>query len=422
MDMKRKILFAVGLSILILSSLSVTLFFIIKDEPLNNNILYYEQIIITKDSDFTEKYHFQGNGTSLSPYIIENLTISTKLEIAIGIYNVASVFVIQHCTITARRFCIYLFNITETGCIIRDNVCAIDTRNVYGPEGVVIEVQKSIGVLIYNNYCYTEFYFYDNVGILLNKSSFCLIQNNTCTNFDIGIGQTFMNSGWGVWSYDYPINNTIRGNYCFANQIGIYSYGSGFSEIVDNYCIDNNKGIEVHHLLDYANQSTKVCNNTCIFNYRGIYAWYLPLAEISGNNCSFNTAYGIEAYKCYGNITRNVCQGNENGLILSTQTCNVFYNDFIDNKEYGVLTVHSTGVKWIFLNNFVNNNLNGTEDGSAQAYDRDSIYPDDNAKWFNPLALVGNYWSDLNWDDGVVYEIDAGSNLDPYPLQYPIDI
>ncbi|MBK5113891.1 MAG: right-handed parallel beta-helix repeat-containing protein [Candidatus Heimdallarchaeota archaeon] len=420
--MKRNVLIGIIISILVLSIFSVAIYFNLKDELENNNGDDLEQIIITKDSDFTEKYHFQGNGTSLSPYIIENLTISTKLEIAIGIYNVNSVFVIQKCSITARRFCIYLFNITEPGCIISDNVCAIDTRNVYGPEGVAIEINKSNGVLVFNNNCFTEFYFYDNVGILLNKSSFCDILNNTCSNFDIGISQTFMNSGWGVWSYDHPINNTIKGNYCFENQKGIYSFGSGFAEIIDNYCFYNSRGIEVSHLLSYENQTTKIRNNTCIFNYNGIKATSLPLAEISGNNCSFNDAYGIQTYKCYGNITRNTCQGNENGLIFSTQNCSVFYNDFIDNKEYGVLTSDTAGEKWIFLNNFINNNLDGTEHGSAQAYDKDSDYLEDNINWYNPITLIGNYWSELIWDDEVIYVIDGGFNLDPYPVQYPINI
>ncbi|MCE7743661.1 MAG: hypothetical protein GPJ52_00850 [Candidatus Heimdallarchaeota archaeon] len=421
MTSKRITIITVGISILILSSVSVTLFFIRRELPLNTNNNDFEQIIITKNSDFSEKYHFQGNGTLQSPYLIEYLTIETKLEIAIGIYDVSCIFTIQHCKITARRFCIYLSNVTEPGCKIRNNLCSIDTIGVYGPEGVAIEIYKSIGIMVSNNYCHTVYYYRRNVGIQLNKTDFSTVSNNTCTNFDQGISQTIMTGNWGVFEEFTPINNTIKGNNCIDNKLGISVISAGWLELIDNLCANNSEGMRVHFVRQYANQSTKISNNTVIFNFKGMTIWVLPSADISGNNCSYNYYYGISLSSCFGNITRNTCQGNKNGLEFGQGSCFVYFNNFINNDEYGIKT-YTIYEKFIFSNNFINNNLEGTETGSAQAYDKDSIYPDACIKWFNPTTLEGNYWSDLFWDDIVVYELDASNNIDPYPLRFPIDI
>ncbi len=127
-------------------------------------------IEIDSNTDFA-LMGFEGNGTSESPYLIENLEIENAQEMGSGIYvqGTTAHFIIRNCTIRASYICIKIRSVLTGTARIENNTC--------------ISIEGNGG------------------GILLTANG-CVVVNNTCKNFMQGIHL-----------------NEANGNYLSANRI-----------------------------------------------------------------------------------------------------------------------------------------------------------------------------------------------------------
>jgi parallel beta-helix repeat protein len=116
----------------------------------------------------------------------------------------------------------------------------------------------------------------------------------------------------------------------------------------------------------------------------GIYQTFTGKNEIL-NNTIINNGKGIYVHNCLSGktiIENNDISNNEEGIYISSESCDISYNNICDNSEYGVVIWVSKG-NLIYGNNFIGNNVNAyfeyhREIGSNQWNTMDT----------------GNYWDD----------------------------
>jgi parallel beta-helix repeat protein len=197
-------------------------------------------------------------------------------------------------------------------------------------------------------------YYYAN-EIALESSNFTyagqIILIN-CNNSKIsGIN---ISDGSGIYLY-YCVNNTIsRNNASNNNFLGIYLDNSDNNTISGNTASNNLYGI----CLWYSNNNTISGNNASNNNDRGIYLNESNNNTISGNNANNNNDFGIFLqYSNNNTISGNTISYNSNGTRLDSNSNN--------NK--------------IFLNHFINNEINAEDNGINNTWDN---------------GTIGNYWSD----------------------------
>ncbi len=166
-------------------------------------------------------------------------------------------------------------------------------------------------------------------------------------------------------------------------------------KIYNNICILDEINNEGCGISIYKSPYSKIVNNTCTGFFSGIDIGISDFIEIKKNYCGSNY-FGIDVARSY------YCVIYQNTLIY-----NIIYGMNINYCEEYLST------NTIFHNNFLYNMLNNPN--RSQAYDWNGD------RWFNSTLLEGNYWSDLNWTEEAIYEIEGHAKVsDPYPLQYPI--
>ncbi len=227
-------------------------------------------IIILNDQNFTD-YAFPGNGTANSPFIIENLNITTNEETAILVSGTSQHFVIRNCLISAERVGIFV-NSTDFGTVkIENNICK----------------EHSIW------------------GILVEESPECLIINNTCTE----------NGYYGIHTRYSPLSE-IRDNNCYLNwDAGIYVDKGNYTSISSNTCSNNPRGgIVIEDSL-----FTLTTNNYCSGNdYNGgISLSRSEGAIVNNNTCIDNILSNIRVGGSKNSrILNNICSGLGEGITI----------------------------------------------------------------------------------------------------------
>ncbi|NHJ41469.1 MAG: hypothetical protein FK731_15675 [Asgard group archaeon] len=410
-----------------------------------------DSIKILCDEDF-EKYHFQGNGTIINPYLIENYILNTTEDNAIHIEDTSKYFIIHNCSVEAERVGIFIKNIALGTAKITRNICS--NTLIYG-----IILVNAPGTLLTDNTCNST----SESGITLNYSSNVSLINNICNNGRSGISLNYS-------FYSVIINNTCNNNY----HGGIYLYYSQYANLSYNTCNDNYDGAIG---LDTSSSNATLIGNICNYNDIGIYLFYSNYPALYNNTCK-NNWYNIHLYSCnhttltnnycynkYGDddginlirssystlinnscinnqgislelssyitlinnscnysrsihlyssshiiLINNTCYDNLYGLELDRSSyCLIHYNSFLENIEYGITIDKYSDFNIIHHNSFIDNN----QGGSSQAEDDGT-----NNIWYNDALSEGNYWSD--WIGVGVYEIDGTVNShDPYPLVNP---
>lgn len=213
-------------------------------------------------------------------------------------------------------------------------------------------------------------------------------------------------------SYGFPGTGTAEDPYIIEGyNITTTSYsGIAIGEITKYFIVRNcyvdaeTNGIAIECILD---QRATLINNVCANNNKGIYLFNSSFVTITSNTCN-NNGYGIFSWYSYSSsITNNICANNTyNGIFLdySSSYC-LSCNSLRENGGYGIFLGYDTSNHIIHHNIFLNNYL----DGNSQGYD-DGI----NSIWYDTISLEGNYWSD--WSGTGDYSIDGSANsLDLYP-------
>ncbi len=301
---------------------------------------------------------FVGEGTAENPYRFENKHINVD-GFGLSICGTEAYFSIINCTFQGSYFLVTTEYIKPGTAIFENNTFIID---YYG--GTALELIASSDVIIRNNIFKNIQNMSSSYGLSISRSDSCKITGNSFYNCEMG-------ADIGSSKYIEISNNNFEGN-----EIGL-----GFAYL----------------------------ENSIIFNN---YFFNNSYIAISPSNSEL-----IQ-------ILNNIFENNTYGILFDYNNYNfiIQYNQFQTNLIYGIKIVHSFGTL-ISLNNFIDNHLNGTSIGYSQAYDnwRDYMHGDDNY-WYNNQSYIGNYWSDLVWNEGVIYEIDGGNKIDFYPQENPIEI
>ncbi|UCG04651.1 MAG: right-handed parallel beta-helix repeat-containing protein [Candidatus Heimdallarchaeota archaeon] len=335
-------------------------------------------IEIYSDTDFLE-YSSSGKGTLEDPYILSNYYLIDEF-IGFTIQNTTKHFIITDCTIDMCYEGIHLENVAPGtaniwgNTIFRQNCWVWET----GPHAG-ITIYSSPGVNVSNNIIFNA----GSEGILIEGSEECFIANNKISKQYIGI------------FVEYSDSIVIHNNTLKACDEAISCIDSNFTNITGNNCKNNYyTAINIIH-SDFVQISNNYCFNTS-YSWASWFSSGITL-DVS-SNCTVKNCTIIDSYQ---------------GIYASsTSDCQIYYNRFEDNSEYGVVITGG----WIegqsntiFLNSFINNNF----DGTSQASDNGT-----SNLWYYPDLAQGNYWSD--WNGTGSYSIAGTANaVDIYPLSEP---
>ncbi len=182
-------------------------------------------ILIESDDDFA-KYDLAGEGTALSPYSIDGLTLDSGVDKGIVIKNTSKYFNISGCNISNTNVVgILLENVTQGTGLIQDNIFINTT--------VAIQIIETINCTINNN----QFSLGHDYSIVLSTTATDIsVYSNDFIDNNVGGGtQTIDNGNSNSW---YNIVTT-SGN--FWSDLGTNS----------TYIIDGTAGsIDLHPLAN----------------------------------------------------------------------------------------------------------------------------------------------------------------------------
>ncbi|MHA1865699.1 MAG: right-handed parallel beta-helix repeat-containing protein [Candidatus Heimdallarchaeaceae archaeon] len=382
------------------------------------------KIEILCDEDFS-KYNFKGNGSKNNPFLIEDLSISYFSDL-IHIKNTTKYFIIQNNFLSSGKKAISIEKVAN-------NTGKILNNSIQECEDIAINIENSNSIQIENNYIY-----YCLLGIKLFRAENCIIKNNKVFSSFSG----FYDGGTGIYLYNCEnvliSNNELKDNSDFglvistssliesiSNEIsnnlqGIFVSSSSFLVFEGNNCSHTSYGIFADKSFEIIVKKNFFLNNEnfAVFllnaykvqvekNYiqKGQIGLYNK--ESSEVNLTRNTIFktkksGIKLISSKSfKISENLINQNNVGIISnSTKNTIISKNSFILNQNYAIFLDEDSSNIVIYLNDFINNNLNGT----SQAYDDGS-----NNKWHNENEKVGNYWYPSN-SIGKNYKIDGKAN------------
>ena len=355
----KRVIAIIIISILILVSLNISTTDIksVKEDckiskPLNLALTPHDPIEIISDDNFTD-YGFDGKGSDVDPYIIEDYNITTSSEKGIYVNSTTMYFVIRNCYIDAEKYGVCIDNVAEGTATIKNNTCT--NNNYYG-----IYLRSSSNSTLTNNTCTNN----DNVGIRLWYSSNSTLTNNTCTNNNDRGFNLFRSSG-----------TTLTNNSCYNDG---FDFSETSVEAYLTYVVENNwvneKKFGFYINLDKTTLSESlygqlflincteivVCNQELSNTSIGLYLQWCENFTLTNNTCT-NNFHGIMLYASSGStLTNNTCTNNDNiGICLDTSSNSTLTNNTCKNTIYdGIMLYHSFN-STLTHNTCTNNNFHG---------------------------------------------------------------
>ncbi len=333
-------------------------------------------IEIFSDTDFLE-YSSSGTGTKDDPYILSNYYFTEEF-IGFSIEDTTKHFIITNCTIEVCYEGIHIEDVAPGTANIWGNTVIYRDCWVWetGPSAG-ITIYSSPGVNISNNIISNA----GSEGILVVDSKESFVSNNTISKQYIGIFLEFSDS------------SVITNNSLEACDDAIYCTESDFANVTYNKCENNYDSFISIISSNFVKISNNICSNTSY--------WYSWSAGIILNECTNCSLLNNTIIDCYQGI-----------YVPNTSYCQINYNRIENNSEYGVAVTGGwmeAESNAIYLNSFINNNL----DGISQASDNGT-----SNYWYYSKLEQGNYWSD--WNGTGIYSIAGSANTtDIYPLAEP---
>lgn len=390
---KRNVL--IILSILILSSFipikEVQNFYADNKNEISTTINYthHDPIIISYNKNFTD-YGFEGSGTLVDPYRIENLNI-TEIDNSRGIIieDTSYYFVIQNCYVSTKDDGILVSNISTSTGLIKNNIIFDSTRRG-------MRIVDSPGIIISGNEirdCYES-------SLYITSSPNSMIDSNII----VGLGPLIGGPCIFVESSPYALitNNIISEGPAEA----ILLTSSSSSIITENTCSDvAENGIWIEN----ESSDTIVSNNFIEHSKKGIYSKDSHRINIFNNTC-FENQVGVQLYRTdYPILKYNIIHSNsKNGIEFGSSVLygEISFNNISLNTLYGVSLSDTAERNTIHHNYFFRNNIEGT----SQALDDGK----DNT-WYEEETEEGNFWS--MWEKSKPYLIDGDAESeDLFPL------
>jgi len=235
-------------------------------------IIFKKSFIDVDNNSQLEMVADYGNGTKISPFVIENKTINGNNGFCIRIRNTNKYFILRNCTLYNGTYGLYLSNVTNAiiyNNTIRNNTGLFSNSGLYG-------FQLTHSEIYANNFFSNKY----GINIISNSNNNNFSNNFISNNFRSGIkvessiknnffnNTIKLNDYYGIEivqsNYSVIFNSTINLNNKSGINIILYSF---YNQIL-NSTINNNTEYGVHLNLAYNNT---ISNNWIINNYRGIY-------------------------------------------------------------------------------------------------------------------------------------------------------
>jgi len=257
-------------------------------------------ITITHDDNFS-LYPLTGDGSSLTPYLIDSFNITSLVdEIAISVSHTTKHFIIKNCYLRPTTIGISLNNVTQGTAQVVDNTI----------EGIQVG---------------------SGVGIYIKSTNSTFVANNTYLNPEIHSG---------AFDLEYAHHTTIFNNTAYTIS-GNYltSFLTVFRSI--SITVENNTGYYLHMGMSFYE-----CNNAIIAHNTfteslntGISLNTCPNSTIDNNiliNCGFQA---VDIHDSPSNITNN--EITNKGMRITTSDYSQFRlyqleNNLVNNKKYGL--------------------------------------------------------------------------------------
>ena len=385
--------------------------------PISYCVSNSNPIEIFQDGDFISK-GFAGSGTSVDPFIIEDLIILTDADYAIRIEHTTKHFVIQNCTLEAARAAINVEYATSGTVSVLNNTCK---NSLFG-----IKLENCNETTVVNNILIEN-----HTGFSWGYNS--LIENNTFINNKEGLypgsssiirNNKFYNDGLnGHHETIYALEHIVENNWVNDKPLGyLYNledvdidiqYGQLFLYNCTNISISNQNFSNTLDGLSVSSCRNVTINNNVLSNNKnmGLFVCDTSHSNITSNFISYNNYNGIHIARSDNlNAENNTCFRNtRNGMqAYIVENCTFVSNLFQSNGDYGIwidwdgFTVSSKNI--IHHNAFFTNN----PEGSKQARDECTN------TWYDSEKLEGNFWSDLG--ENSEYLLDGQPVKDLYPL------
>ncbi|HWR63973.1 MAG TPA: PKD domain-containing protein, partial [Candidatus Thermoplasmatota archaeon] len=387
MGTKRSIFLVVSLGFLLLNGLSI-LYLTEHANATVREIYVDDSFSLDRDGSaehpfrtITEAINLANDGDTVyvfSGTYNESLVINKRISLIGGIDDKPS-------NISRGAEHKYLIEITADFVTVENFVIRDPERLISSQYGALIHVTSNNVVLQQNNISQCDLW-----GIYLDSSDDNMISGN------------IINDTKGVFASSSNNNVFSNNNISNSSDAGMNLRSSMRNILYDNYLTLNIYGI---YLKDCSN--TNITQNTFTKNvFHGIYLTGGSTDIVRENYFENNTASGftLDSSDCI--VTENIFNYGQVGLILQRTGCQISNNSFQNISSTALTATQSSSNNILYLNHFIDNNINAREQGSNQ--------------WDN--GTVGNYWDDYNYvdrdHDGFgdrAYSISSGGR-DHYPL------
>ena len=292
-------------------------------------------IVITHDDNFTLYPSITGDGSSLTPYRIENLNITSIVdETAIKIYHTTKYFIIKNCYLRTLKYGIDLYNVSTGTAQIVDNEI----------EGIQIEY---------------------GVGIQIKSTNSSFVANNTILNPAVLTGSVYAMYFW--WAH----HTTAFNNTAIDSEPPRLNYIGGFESdaliLINNTCNKISQGFNL-----YKCPKSVIANNSLdmMFGSLAVSLDNCTDSLIDNNYIVTDGGMAISIYLSPSNITNNILF--EAGIQIwefnhtKYREYNV-ENNKIDNLDFGFfvdtadLVFDQSTFAQIFLYNCTNAKIKNVE-------------------------------------------------------------
>lgn len=427
----------VGVSLLILFIVFGSVFLMWMNYSYNEYD-WYSEICIDENKEI-KNFASSGSGRASNPYIIDNIEFSGSYWIGLRINSITKHVIIRNIQFKADEIGLSI-GLLDSGSISVDNCtfmnCDLElircdsitiTNNKFFENNLGIKIVSSTNLLITSNS-------FDSGGIHIEDSShygktkILSLEDNYLQGREIlylnneknllvttRYSQIIMFRCYNVTienqeiMFAYPAFYIVYSKNCIVkNSLAKYCYGGCRIINSDDITIINSTFIDLIYIEDdymdseIGGYGIEVRNsNYFILRNSTIHESYLDAVHLF---------FSDNSTIVYNNIT----QSHGSGLFLyEASSCNIKYNHFENNVEYGVYLTYRTDNCYVHHNNFINNSANPDY---SEAYDSSA-----SNYWYLPTVLEGNYWSNLG--NSTTYLINTYNDIyDLYPFSEPIDI
>ncbi len=373
-------------------------------------------ISINGDADFlvqnaSDPFCWTGDGTLATPYIIEDLNItSSSTDACIAITNIQNIhFTIKNCWLDGNHVGTYAIYLTDiaTLTIITNNIIQNATNRyieVWDSSGCIISNNSLLklgagnenndGVYIYNGTVNGAFikiydnYFYASTSSAIDAITLYYCNNNTIVNNTITGSETALYE-CGIHFF-YSNNTLIEKNHLNKTYEGIWAEGPSYNITIHaNSIQDTPRGIDFEYMWG-------ICS-----------VWENTINNSAQEGVVISRPDQMKALDFRDNIISNCATG-----FITSGSNHTIWNNTLLNNDYGIYLDTDADNVTIWANHFLNS-------ATSHGYDTSSA---ETNFWDN--GTHGNWWDDYysaDWnEDGIgdtPYTIAGGTGVqDRFPI------